>query len=131
MIFVDANVPMYLVGGDHPNKTTVMGLLPILTATGEQFVTDVEVYQEILHRYHATQRREVVDAAFEALDDLVSSILVFERDDVLEANDILDSAPGLSARDAIHIAVMRKAGVNRILSFDRGFDAFREVERVS
>ena len=131
MIFVDANVPMYLVGGDHPNKTTVMGLLPILTAADEQFVTDVEVYQEILHRYHATQRLEVVDAAFEALDDLVSSILVFERDDVLEANDILDSAPGLSARDAIHLAVMQREGVNRILSFDRAFDSFPEVERLS
>jgi len=131
VIFVDANVPMYLVGGEHPNKTTVMGLLPTLTAAGEQLVTDVEVYQEILHRYHATQRLEVVDAAFEALDDLVSSILVFGREDVLEAKDILASAPGLSARDAIHIAVMRRAGVNRILSFDRGFDAFQEVERVS
>ena len=130
MIFVDANVPMYLVGGDHPNKTTVMGLLPILTAADEQFVTDVEVYQEILHRYHATQRLEVVDAAFEALDDLVSSIFVFERDDVLEANDILDSAPGLSARDAIHLAVMRRAGVTRILSFDRALDAFPALERL-
>ncbi len=131
MIFVDANVPMYLVGGDHPNKTTVMGLLPILTAADEQFVTDVEVYQEILHRYHATQRLEVVDAAFEALDYLVSSILVFERDAVLEAKDLLDSAPGLSARDAIHLAVMRRAGVTRILSFDRAFDSFPEVERLS
>ena len=130
MIFVDANVPMYLVGGDHPNKTAVMGLLPILTAAGEQFVTDVEVYQEILHRYHATQRLEVVDAAFEALDYLVSSILVFERDDVLEAKDLLDSAPGLSARDAIHLAVMQREGVTRILSFDRAFDAFPALERL-
>ena len=131
VIFVDANVPMYLVGGDHPNKTAVMGLLPVLTAAGEQFVTDVEVYQEILHRYHAAQRLEVVDAAFEALDYLVSSILVFERDDVLEAKDILDSGPGLSARDAIHLAVMRRAGVTRILSFDRGFDDYPKVERLS
>lgn len=122
---------MYLMGGDHPNKTAVMRLLPILAATGEQFVTDVEVYQEILHRYHATRQLDIIEAAFEALDDLVSSILGFERDDVLEAKTILRSAPRLSARDAIHLAVMRRAGVNRILSFDRGFDAFPEVERLS
>ena len=90
----------------------------------------MEVYQEILHRYHATQRLEVVDVEFEALDYLVPSILVFERDDVLEAKDLLDSAPGLSARDAIHIAVMRRAGVTRILSFDRAFDAFPALERL-
>lgn len=131
MIFVDANIPMYLVGGDHPHKTTVLELLPRLTTAGEQFVTDAEVYQEILHRYQATRRLEIVDAAFEALDDLVSSVLTFERGDVLEARDILASAPGLSARDAIHIAVMRRAGVNRILSFDRGLDTFPGVERVS
>ena len=131
MIFVDANIPMYLVGGDHPNKATVLELLPTLTLAGEQFVTDVEVYQKILHRYQATRRLEVVDAAFEALDDLVSTVLVFERGDVLEARDILTSIPGLSARDAIHLAVMQRAGVNRILSFDQALDAFPGIERLS
>ena len=131
VIFVDANIPMYLVGGDHPNKATVLELLPTLTMAGEQFVTDVEVYQEILHRYHATRRLDVVEAAFEALDDLVSSILRFERNDVLEARTILGSTPGLSARDAIHLAVMRRAGVTRILSFDRSFDASPGIERLS
>ena len=131
MIFVDANVPMYLVGGDHPNKAAVLELLPTLSMTGEEFVTDVEVYQEILHRYDATRRLDFVEAAFEALDDLVSSILGFERDDVLEARSILGSTPGLSARDAIHLAVMKRAGVTRILSFDRSFDASPGIERLS
>lgn len=131
MIFVDANIPMYLVGGDHPNKDTVVDLLSVLTIGNEQFVTDAEVYQEILHRYQAIRRLDVVDSAFEALDELVSEVLEVSRNDVLEARRILDSAPGLSARDAIHLAVMQRADVNRILSFDRAFDAFPEVERLS
>ncbi len=131
MIFVDANIPMYLVGGDHPNKASVLELLPTLTMVGEQFVTDVGVYQEILHRYHATRRLDIVEAAFEALDDLVSSILGFERTDVLEARTILGSTPGLSARDAIHLAVMKRAGVTRILTFDQALDTFPGIERLS
>ncbi len=131
MIFVDANVPMYLVGADHPNRERTRALLRQLADAGESFVTDVEVYQEILHRYRAVRHLAAVDSAFEALDDLVSDVLSFGRDEVLEARELLEASPRVSARDAIHVAVMRRAGVNRILSFDRGFDEYPEVERVS
>ena len=131
MIFVDTNIPMYLVGGDHPNKRSVIALLSDLAAAGEEFVTDAEVYQEILHRYRSLQRLEAVDDAFRALDNLVSDTFSFGREEVVEARELLDMVTGLSARDALHLAIMRRAGVGRILSFDRGFDAFPEVERVS
>ncbi len=88
MIFVDANVPMYLVGDAHPNRDR-------------------------------------------SLDRLVNEVLGFGRADVLEARNLLDSIPRLSARDAIHLAVMRREGVSRIPSFDQAFDEFPEVERVS
>ena len=122
---------MYLVGEQHPNRTRIAGLLARLVLSGEQLVTDAEVYQEVLPRYAALGRLEAATLAFEYLDRLVSQVFSFGRGEVLEAKLVLDSAPRLSARDAIHLAVMRRAGVNRILSFDRGFDAFPEVERLS
>lgn len=131
MIFVDTNIPMYLVGEQHPNRTRIAGLLARLLLSGEQLVTDAEVYQEVLHRYAALGRLEAATFAFEYLDRLVSQVFSFGRDEVLQAKLVLDSAPRLSARDALHLAVMQRAGVNRILSFDRGFDAFPEVERLS
>ncbi len=48
MTFVDSNVPMYLVGATHPNKDRALAILTKLVRDGEQFVTDAEVYQEIL-----------------------------------------------------------------------------------
>jgi hypothetical protein len=39
--------------------------------------------------------------------------------------------PRLSARDALHLAIMERHGVRRIMSFDSGFDGFPGVERVS
>jgi len=36
----------------------------------------------------------------------------------------------LSARDALHIAVMEQNGIGRILSFDSGFDGLPGITRL-
>ena len=130
MIFVDSNVPMYLVGAAHPNKDRVRVVLTRLVRNGERFVTDVEVYQEILHRYTAIRRLDAIDAAFQSLDRIADEILTFGMLEIKAARALLASVEGLSARDALHVAVMQHAGVSRILSFDTGFDAFPDIERL-
>ena len=130
MIFIDSNVPMYLVGAPHPNKDRAVAVLTQLAREGERFVTDVEVYQEILHRYTSIQRPDAIDAAFESLDALVNNTLSFTMSEVRLARDIIASVDGISARDALHVAVMRKAEINRIFSFDRGFDTCPGIERL-
>ena len=47
------------------------------------------------------------------------------------ARSIIGSVDGVSARDALHAAIMRTNRVNRIPSFDRGFDAVPEIERLN
>jgi predicted nucleic acid-binding protein len=37
--------------------------------------------------------------------------------------------PELSARDALHVAVMQRHGIGEILTFDRGFDAIPGLRR--
>lgn len=83
MIFVDSNVPMYLVGSEHPNKQAARRVLERLIAGSQRLVTDAEVIQEILRRYAA-----------------------------------------------IHVAVMERTGVRRLVSFDAGFDDVPGLERV-
>ena len=131
MIFIDSNVPMYLVGAAHPNKDRVVAVLTQLARDGERLITDVEVYQEILHRYAAIRRPEAIDAAFESLDALADDILTFGIPEIRAARALIGSVDGLTARDAVHVAVMRKAGTNRILSFDTGFDACPGIDRLS
>lgn len=130
MIFIDSNVPMYLVGAPHPNKDRALAMLTQLVQDGERFSTDVEVYQEILHRYTAIRRFDAIDAAFESLDAIADDILTFGMPEIRAARALIDSVNGLSARDALHVAVMRKAGTNRILSFDRGFDICPGIHRL-
>ena len=80
---------------------------------GEQFVTDAEVYQEIFHRYTAIRRLDAIDPAFKSLDAIVDEILCLRS---AAARALIGSVNGLSARDALHVVMMRKAGTNRILS---------------
>ncbi len=130
MIFVDSNVPMYLVGGPHPHKADARRLLETAIAGGERLVTDAEVLQEILHRYVAIERRQAIQPAFDAILGVVDEVFPISLADVQAAKDILMGRRQLSSRDALHAAVMDREGVERILSFDAGFDALPGVTRL-
>lgn len=122
---------MYLIGAEHPNKDNAQRRLDELIADGERLATDVEVLQEILHRYAAIKRRDAIQPAFDALLDVVDDVFPVMHAEVEEAKRIVLGGYRLSARDALHLAVMRSHGVTRILSFDSGFDRYPGVERVS
>lgn len=131
MIFVDSNIPMYLVGAEHPNKAAAIRALEVVTRRGERLVTDVEVLQEILHRYSAIRRTDVIEIAFEVLLGLVSETFPIEIGDVEQAKDVVRGAYQLSARDSLHVAVMQRHGVDTIMSFDRGFDRYPGFNRLA
>ena len=121
---------MYLVGAAHPHKVDAQRLLESALAAGERLVTDVEVLQEICHRYAAIGRREAIQPAFDVTLQIVDDVLSIERLDVDVAKDIVLRYAGLSARHALHVAVMRHHGIERIMTFDRGFDGVPSVERL-
>lgn len=131
MILVDSNVPMYLVGAEHPLKGEARRLLEAAIGARRRLVTDAEVLQEILHRYGAIGRREAIAPAFAALLGVVDEVFPVEREDVEDAAEIIRRQTELSARDAVHLAVARRRGVDRILSFDTGFDRVPDLVRVA
>jgi predicted nucleic acid-binding protein len=130
LILVDSNVPMYLIGAAHPRKADAQRLLENALVREERLVTDAEVLQEILHRYTAIQRRDAIQPAFDALLGVVDEVFSIGESDVQRARHLLLGSPRLSARDAIHIAVMERQGVDTILSFDRGFDGLPQISRL-
>ena len=130
MILVDSNIPMYLVGAPHPNKEGARRALEEAVAAGESLCTDAEVLQEILHRYTAIRRPDDIDPAFDAVLAIVDVVYPIERADVERARRILRTTPALSARDAIHIALMQGRDIDRILTFDTGFDGIPGIVRL-
>jgi uncharacterized protein len=128
--FIDSNIPMYLVGAAHPHKAEAQILLERLIASGERLVTDAEVLQEILHRYAAIQRRDAIPPAIQATLSIVDEVFAIGKAEVLRAAEVIQNPAALSARDALHVAIMERHGIQSILSFDADFDRWPGVTRV-
>jgi uncharacterized protein len=131
VILVDSNIPMYLVGASHPHKSDAQRLLEKLVSDRQRLVTDAEVLQEILHRYVAIDRRDAIQPAFDVLLGVVDQVLAVDQIVAERAKEIVLGNRRLSARDAVHLAVMEQHGIDRILTFDSGFDGFPGVTRLS
>jgi len=131
VILVDSNIPMYLVGVAHPHKSDAQRWLEKLVSDRQRLVTDAEVLQEILHRYVAINRRDAIQPAFDALLGIVDQVLAVDRSIAERAKEIVLGYRQLSARDAVHLAVMEHHGIERILTFDSGFDGFPGIARLS
>lgn len=121
---------MYLIGAPHRHKTEAQVLIERLIAAGERLITDAEVLQEILHRYTAIGRREAIGPAFHVTLDIMDDIFPIEQRDVMRAAEIAQNPAQLSARDAIHIAVMERHGIRSILTFDADFDRWPGLQRI-
>jgi predicted nucleic acid-binding protein len=131
LIFVDSNIPMYLIGRPHPHKEESRRLLESAVAAGERLVSSVEVLQEVMHRYDALGQRQWIQPAFDALLGVVDDVLPVELADVERAKNLLLHSAGLSARDALHAAVMQRHGIGVIMSFDAGFDHVFGLRRLA
>jgi uncharacterized protein len=129
VILVDSNIPMYLVGAAHPNKDAARRLLEHAIRRDLRLVTDAEVLQEILHRYTAIRRLDAIQPALDALLGVVDIVYPIEGGNVEQAKTILLGRPGLSARNALHVAIMMRFDIELILSFDTGFDGIAGIRR--
>ena len=131
MIFVDSNIPMYVIGASHAHKLDALRLLERAISEGQRLVTDAEVLQEILHRYSALGRPEAIQPAFEVLLGVVDEVFPVDLPTVQRAKEILLGTRGLTARDSVHLASMESRGADTIMTFDRGFDSYPAVRRLS
>ena len=131
-VFVDANIPMYAAGSEHPLRAPCARVMGIIAAHPSRFVTDAEVFQEIIHRYVAERRwplgREVFNRFARAMQRYIEPVYV---QDVLDAAGLADDHPGINARDLVHAAVALRLGVSHIVSTDTDFDRLPVITRLA
>jgi predicted nucleic acid-binding protein len=130
MVFIDSNVPMYLVGAAHPNKVDAQRRLESLVTQRVRLVTDAEVLTEILHRYTALERRGGIQPAIDALQGVVDEVLPVDQETVERAKQLVLQYPTLPVRAAMHIATMQRHGIEQVLSFDAAFDRLPGLTRL-
>jgi len=129
-VFIDSNIPMYGAGREHPHREPARMFLAKVERGEIEGCTSVEVLQEILYRYSSLRRldlaREVYDI-FVQICPVVLNVTLAETD---RARDLLIGIDGISARDAVHAAVMLNHEVESIASFDSGFDRVPGISRL-
>ena len=86
--------------------------------------------QEILHPYTAIDQRQAIGPAFQVTLDIVDEVIPIEKTEVLRAGEIAQNRALMSARDAVHIAVMERHGIRSILTFDGDFDRWPGLQRI-
>jgi len=78
----------------------------------------------------AIDRMEMIQPSFDALLGIVDEVFPVQAATVERAKAIVLARRKLSARDALHLAVMEEQGVNEILTFDAGFDGYPGITRL-
>ena len=129
--FIDANVPIYAAGREHPYREPCIRVLAAVNENPDGFVTDAEVFQEIMHHYRRTQRwdagQTVVESFAAMMRGRVSPVAI---DYVLATGRLANEHQDLSTRDLLHLAVMRRLGVNRVVTADADFGRVPGIVRL-
>jgi predicted nucleic acid-binding protein len=127
-LFLDANVPTYAAGRDHPLKEPCKEIVGLAARYPHAFFTNAEVLQEMMHRYlssgrFATGKQAIVDFSV-VMRGAVEAVTATDVERALELAGEYATQPGsgLAARDVLHAAVMLRIGARKIVSADRDFD---------
>ena len=119
MIFVDSNIPMYLMGPAYPYQCEAH--------SGEADCRGVWSWRGSLAGEKTAKPSDPRSRLrWTSLDE----VFPIEKMEVLRAREITQNPALLSARDAVHIAVMERHGIRSILSFDGDFDRWPGLKRI-
>ena len=121
MRLLDANVVIYAIGREHFYRRPCQLLMEQAQDQPDDFVIDVEALQEVLHFY---SRRGELNRGIESVEGLLSrlpNIIPVSAAEIRVAMRLMSETRNLSARDAIHAAVVIEHGLEGIISADGDF----------
>jgi uncharacterized protein len=130
MILVDTNVLIYASGREHPNKHPSIQFLERVAGGDLEATVDAEVLQEIIHRYRALNRWPEGQEIYRLTRQLFPEVLAITGQVMDEAKRLVDRDKSISARDAVHAAVVIHYKLEGICTFDGDFDRIRGCRRV-
>jgi predicted nucleic acid-binding protein len=127
-IFVDTNIPIYAAGRAHPLKTPCVRILGAVGRASGTFITDAQVLVEL---FVVEQRRgrSGVMKSFAAV--MGERVLPYTGEDLRAAEELGAQLDGrLDAADLVHLAVMQRHGITRIITADKAFGPVAQIERL-
>ena len=130
VLFLDANLIMYSMGGPHPLREPCKKFLGKIKSREILGVTDTEVLQEILYRYFSIERGTLGEIAYQSMIELCTDVFPVRVVDTDKALEILKRVKGITSRVAVHAATMIHNGIKEIISTDPHFDLIPEIKRI-
>lgn len=130
MILVDSNVLMYAASSEHPHKAPAVSFLNKVARGEVPAAIEAEVLQEIIHCYRSLNRWIEGRRVYSLARSIFPEVLAVTAEVMDRAKELVDAYASLSARDAIHAAVVNVYRLDGICTFDRDFDAIRDCRRV-
>lgn len=130
MVFIDSNIPMYVAGREHENREPSRRFLERVRKGSVEACTSTEVLQEVLYRYSALNRFELAGEVYDLFVEICPVVHSVTLADTDRARRLLCDNTGVSARDAVHAAVMLNHDVEWIATFDSGFDRVPAIRRM-
>lgn len=128
-VFIDSNIPMYVAGAEHANREPARRFLERVRKGTLAACTSTGVLQEILYRYSALGRLDLAWRVYDLFVEICPVVLDVTLADTDRARDLLCGIQGISARDAVHAAVMLNHRLEWIATFDAGFDRVPGIRR--
>lgn len=129
-VFIDSNIPMYVAGAAHPNRQPARRFLDRVQSGKVEACTSTEVLQEILYRYSSLGRLDFARQVYDLFVEICPVVLGVTLADTDRARDLVCGPAGISARDAIHAAVMLNHQVEWIATSDAAFDRISGIRRL-
>ena len=119
MIFVDTNVFMYAVGGEHELQTLAREFFFEANRSNTALCTSAEVLQELMHAYLPASKFQGLSDSMSLVSSCGVVVWPLEEEDVTLARQLMDQHPNLQARDLCHLASCRRRGVTQVKTFDQ------------
>jgi predicted nucleic acid-binding protein len=129
VILIDSNIFMYAAGAEHPHKAPSLAFLRRVARGELDAAVDAEVLQELLHRYRAIGHWAEGRGVYDQARRIVGVVIPITAEALDSARRLLDRHERLTARDALHAAVVEHHGLEGIVSYDRDFDAVEGLNR--
>ena len=129
MLLLDANISIYAEGREHFYREPCRAIMDRVKTRPGEYAVDTEALQEILYVY---SNRGETARGINAVEDLLNLrpvIIPITVAEITATMRLMHGTPALSARDAIHAAVVVVHGLEGIISTDRGFDRIPGIRR--
>lgn len=123
MIFVDSNIFVYAVGRAHPLRAEAQKFFLSSLQENRVLVTSAEVLQELMHVYLPVRRMDTLDAALDLAVQRMDRILPIDAETVVQARQLVEDHPALTARDLLHLALCSLHQIHDMMTFDRNLQA--------